>query len=242
MNRLQLELDRLFAPATTAANGDPIGASRAVRTLVLELALPADWERLSAVWRGVQLDLELPAPAIAVSGVDGLQLWFSLAVPASQDDGAAFLEGLRTRYLPDVAPKRVRLAATPADLPTLPPFETAPDRWSAFVAPDLAAVFAETPWLDVAPNDDGQATLLRALEPMPRDAFDAARRQLAAAAQGLPATPTSPMPADAPAPQQPEPTQTDPARFLVGVMNDETAPLALRVEAAKALLAAANRA
>ena len=54
--------------------------------MVLELTGPADWDVLSAVWRGVQADLELPAPAIAVSGTDGLQLWFSLEapVPAAQ--------------------------------------------------------------------------------------------------------------------------------------------------------------
>jgi hypothetical protein len=37
------------------------------------------------------------------------------------------------------------------------------------------------------------------------------------------------------------PRDPDPARFLSGVMNDETAPLALRIEAARILLADSRR-
>ncbi|MBP6421736.1 MAG: hypothetical protein KA271_02470, partial [Propionivibrio sp.] len=44
-----------------------------VRTMVLELSKPADWNGLSTVWQRVQSELELPAPAIAVSGKDGYQ-------------------------------------------------------------------------------------------------------------------------------------------------------------------------
>ena len=50
-----------------------------VRALVLELGRPADWDALLAVWQGVQADLALPAPTIAVSGTDAYQLWFSVA-------------------------------------------------------------------------------------------------------------------------------------------------------------------
>jgi hypothetical protein len=38
------------------------------------------------------------------------------------------------------------------------------------------------------------------------------------------------------------PRETDPARFLTDVMNDGTAPLALRIEAARILLSCAQRA
>lgn len=70
MNPLQTELQRLYSA--------PEGV---VRALVLELARPADWGLLSPVWRGLQTDLALPAPAVMVSGVDGYQLWLSLAEP-----------------------------------------------------------------------------------------------------------------------------------------------------------------
>ena len=75
MNRLDTEHQRLFASDPDAT------AEGRLRHLVLALSGPADWAPLSAVWRGVQADLDLPAPAIAVNGVDAFELWFSLADP-----------------------------------------------------------------------------------------------------------------------------------------------------------------
>ena len=222
---LQLELERLYG----------LGASSAgTRALVLELTQPAGWTQLSAVWKGVQSELDLPAPAIAVSGEDALQLWFSLASPVTPERGEAFLQGLHARYLSELGATLLHLLADAAALPPAPPVQTGADRWSAFVAPDLAAVFADTPWLDVAPNRDGQAALLRALEAMRPAAFDSACQRLGIADTASP-RPTS-------ATRAPLATasvghgQPEAMRFLQGVMNDSTAPLALRIEAAKALL------
>ena len=39
-----------------------------------------------------------------------------------------------------------------------------PEHWSAFVAPDLAHIFNDTPWLDLPPNLEGQAELLARLK------------------------------------------------------------------------------
>ncbi len=224
MTRLQTELERLYlaAPASLA------DAQGRVRALVLEAVQPASWDRLSAVWQGVQAELELPAPAIAVSGTDGVQLWFSLEAPVAAAQGHAFLDALRRRWLADLAPARVRLLPDPAaplrhaaHVPAL----LAEDQWSAFVAPDLAAVFADTPWLDVEPGEDGQAALLHGLHPIKPAAFAEALAHLRAPAQDAPApAPASPAHAD------------DPRAFLLRVMNDETVDLALRIEAAKALL------
>ena len=94
--RLLAELQRLFLPhepparpqaedaradtrATvtddaTAAWAD--GAGR-VRVLALALASETGWAPLAALWQGVQAELDLPAPAIAVDGRGALQLWFS---------------------------------------------------------------------------------------------------------------------------------------------------------------------
>ncbi|WP_162595683.1 hypothetical protein [Variovorax sp. PBL-E5] len=246
MNLLQFELDRLYGLGASAADGAAPGAGdegrqRGVRALVLELALPAGGRQISSVWQGVQSDLGLPAPAIAVSGVDGLQLWFSLASPISPRAGERFLQGLRARYLSDLGSAHVHLMADTAEFPAAPPVEISPDRWSAFVAPDLASVFSDTPWLDFPPNGEGQATLLRALEPMQQGAFEAALSQLGAiegGESGAPAASTAPGPTEVRACEQ---TDADPVRFLRGVMNDETAPLALRIEAAKALLPGARR-
>jgi hypothetical protein len=233
MNPLQFELDRLYGLGAGAAQGTTQASAQGVHALVLELSAPASWAQLSSVWTGVQSDLGLPAPGIAVSGVDGLQLWFSLASSAAPGAGERFLQGLRARYLQDVRSTQVRLFADASQLPPAPPFEAGPDRWSAFVAPDLASVFADTPWLDIPPNGEGQATLLRALEPIRQAAFDAALSQLGAIGDA-PAEPQPSAPTKAP---NFESGSADAERFLSGVMNDESAPLALRIEAAKALLA-----
>jgi hypothetical protein len=246
MNQLQFELDRLYGLGANAADGAAagvadVGRQRGIRALVLELALPAGWGQLSSVWKGAQSDLGLPAPAIAVSGVDGLQLWFSLASPISPSAGELFLQGLRARYLSDVGSTQVRLMSETAKFPAAPPVEISPDRWSAFVAPDLASVFADTPWLDFPPNGEGQATLLRALEPIQQLAFEAALNRLGAIKgdeSREPAALKVPAPAEM---RMCEQGDADAVRFLRGVMNDDTVPLASRIEAAKALLAYVKR-
>lgn len=219
MNRLATELHRLYA---TPAAGE-------VRALLLELARPADWDALGALWRGVQADLGLPAPGIAVSGTDGMQLWFSLQQPVGAALAADFLARLAARYLPAIAPARLRLL-TGGQLPTVPAQDAASGNWSAFVAPDLAPVFVDTPWLDIPPGADGQADLLARLDSTKPAAFDAALQALA---------PVAAAPAPAGATPQHASTDVDPRRFLQGVLNDTTAPLALRIEAARALLASA---
>ena len=92
MQRLDVELDRLYAA--------PAGL---VRALVLEVLQPTGWDALSEVWQGVQMELELPAPAIAVSGSDGLQLWFSLETALPAAAAHDFLEALRLRFLPHLS-------------------------------------------------------------------------------------------------------------------------------------------
>ena len=243
MNRLQSELHRLYLPRSQArvepdaqpsALIDPLGS---VRAMVMELTLPPSWELLSKVWHGVQTELELPAPAIAVSGIDGLQLWFSLAEPIAASKAHAFLESLRARFLPDIDSRRVRLmpgshaSALPQERHArlVPALQEQTGNWSAFVAADLAPVFADTPWLDLEPNEEGQATLLRGLNVMKPAVFEEALKRLGPITTNIDAPLTHPNPATAAADEGPE-------RFLLRVMNDETVALALRIEAAKALL------
>lgn len=242
MSRLANELLRLFDLGATAA---PPGTTRA---LVLELARPADWALLSLVWKGVQSELELPAPAIAVSGTEGLQLWFSLTEPLPAAEAENFLEALRLRWLADVARKRLRLltavdAAALADdahrAQPVPALNPGTGNWSAFVAPDLAPLFADTPWLDLPPGDEGQAVLLAPLKPITRAQWRTAQELLRPAP---PVAPADAPPAAAQAFVHPgRSTQADPQAFLLSVMNDAAVPLALRIEAAKALLPKAVR-
>lgn len=248
MNRLQTELQRLYAgPADTP--GAPSGHGVLCRAFALELARPGDWAALSTLWKAVQTDLELPAPAIAINGHDGLQLWFSLSAPADAAQVQSWADRLCRRYLPEVPAHRWALLPGPwtAGRFPVPARQAAPtaegdDAWSAFVAPDLAAVFADTPWLEMAPSIDGQAEILARLTSIRPEAW-------ARACSALQPTETQPAQQDrethAAAPAAVPPAAVEAAadiraqaqRFLLSVMNDGDAPLAQRVEAAKALLA-----
>ena len=207
LNRLQTELQRL----------DLAGSA-----LVLELTGPGAWPALARLWHGVQSDLGLPAPAIAVNGADGYQLWFALSQAAPAAQATAFLAALRGRYLADIAPERIRTHTPPSF--GVPPLERSPGSWSAFVAPDLAAVFADGPCLDLAPGADAQADLLSRLQTI-------APADLERVLSGL--GPSAAPAANAVAPGG---AQADPRRFLEGVMNDPAVALYLRIEAAKGLL------
>lgn len=257
MSRLHDQFRRLFQPAGHAAGMAPMASGLPalvdeqgrVRALVLQLARPAEWPVLAAVWRGVQADLGLPAPAVAVNGSHGLQLWFSLVQPVPVALAQSFLESLRLRWLPELAAPRVALLPRPGDAgaagapqweeaaAVLAQQERAPGCWPAFIAPDLAAVFADTPWLDLPPSADGQADLLAALHSIAPDAWQAALQALAPPAAGDAAAPAAP-PAAATAPTTAGDGCASAAaeQFLLSVMNDAATPLALRIEAAKALL------
>ena len=228
----------LRRPPDTPDTPDPL-----TRALVLELASPADWSALGRVWAGVQAELDWPEPAIAVSGSDALQLWFSLQEAVSVAQAREVLLALQQRYLADLphGARRLRLWPQADGRPAAPiPAECAPEQWSAFVAPDLAPVFADTPWLDIPPGLDGQADLLRRLRSIGPTAWSAAR-------QGLAPAPMPTMPTSAPSSTEPRaavhpacapgPSATQsPRQFLLSVVNDAQAPLALRIDAAKALL------
>lgn len=258
MNRLQQELLRLYGlqagPDAHQGAGAPdeaqAQAAGAVRAMVLELARPADWATLSAVWASVQADLALPAPAIAVNGSDGCQLWLSLQEPVPVARASAFLAALQRRYLADMAPARMALypsmqASHAVPCRPVPALQADSGQWSAFITPDLVPMFTDEPWLVVPPNPDGQAKLLAPLACIAPEAFNLAWQRLVPAAVPAPAD-AAPGPA-APAAVPPAVPSDggsnggsdgglDPRRFLLGVMNNDRLDLALRIEAAKALL------
>lgn len=253
MSRLDLELHRLYRPPAPGpdAAAPLLAADGGLRALVLELHGPTDWPALARVWQGVQADLDLPAPAIAVNGDDGFQLWFSLAAPVPAALGAAFLGALRQRYLPDTPDRRLRQLPGaagwhPGPVPARQPGRQGDEQWSAFISQDLAPMFADTPWLDTPPNPDGQAGLLATLRSTSPGDWQQALETL-----GLQQAPAEPAATDAvPAAAGTVPalprftapgTEADPRRFLLAVMNDPAVPLALRIDAAKALLPGAGR-
>ena len=255
MNRLPSELHRLYAAQAPGPDTAPealrlIDDSGRVRAMVLSLARPADWQALAKVWQGVQVDLDLPAPAIAVSGTDAYQLWFSLAQPLPAAQALAFLESLRLRYLGDIKPQRVGLmpsmdGASPPRLQhanTVPALQ-ASGCWSAFVAPELAPVFADEPWLETAPNPEGQSSLLARLASIPLADFELALQGLSPAQAASLGTPVSvpDLVLDAVVNTMGQRKAAtglwlDPKSFLLEVMNNDAVELRLRIEAAKALL------
>ena len=231
--RLLSELTRLYAaPDRPLPTATAQGSAPGLRALALGLTRPADWAVLAPLWRGVQHEWNWPAPGIAVGGDGhGLQLWFSLAPSVSLTEAHALLDRLQRRWLPDVARERLWCwpsadgPATPGLPPVLPPQRLGPEQWSAFVAPDLAAVFGDAPWLDLPPGEDAQADLLAKLGSVPAADLDRALRPAESAHAAEPAAP--------PAGPAPHPTAR---AFLTAVMNDPSVALALRIEAAKALL------
>lgn len=223
-----------------------IDAQGSVRAMVLELAGPADWAAMAKIWSGVQADLSLPAPAIAVAGASGYQLWFGLAQAIAADEARAFGQALALHYLSDQV--RRRLVVWPGVVDgsfqharQVPSGLSDAGPWSAFVAADLAAMFADEPWLDLPPNPDGQAGLLSGLRCISPGQLDHALSVLKPARPTESAVMTSASPsadggADAAGQATSISAQSDPRRFLLEVMNNQTLALSLRIEAAKALL------
>jgi len=257
MSTLQSELSRLYSSNEHIRAGfvddEPslAGPDGLVRAMVLELSRPADWKLLSSVWSGVQSELGLPAPAIAVNGADGYQLWFSVATPVPKDQAIAFLEALRVRYLNAVAPERLAMSPSRDEAISasihhtgmVPTQRPATGLWSAFVAPDLAAIFAEEPWLDVAPSAEAQASILSGLKCMQPAGFQAV------IANGRPTDGTQSTTDQSILANTQEhrlglgakqalasATGSSPKQFLLDVMNDTTMEIHHRIEAAKALL------
>nr|WP_315232414.1 hypothetical protein [uncultured Albidiferax sp.] len=257
MNRLQAELCRLYllshftGEGANAEESALISHEGVVRAMVLELARPADWNGLSALWQGVQADLELPAPAIAVSGIDGFQLWFSLSDPVPAVEASNFIEFLRLRYLSNIARGRIDMwpsvdASSSGNFQNtkmVPAQIDETGQWSAFIAPDLAAVFSDERWIDVCPSADAQADILSRLVSIKAADFQMLLGRLHAAANSatspaaLAVTQRGGSRSDLePAAVKLSENSLDPKRFLQDVMNDRTVELHLRIQAAQALL------
>lgn len=245
MSRLPAEQRRLFA---AGPSGQLPAADPAVRALVLALHSPADWAALAPLWRGVQADFDWPEPAIAVNGSDAFELWFALADPLPRAEAVQLLAQLQRRYLPDVRADRLRAwpaADASAAPPVCPPFAAGPERWAAFVTSDLPAVFGDDPALDFEPGADAQSDLLARLRPITATPLRRARAVLTPPPKAAPPAMPAPVAQPAAATAVPAAASTarhdDPRAFLLSVMNDPTAPLALRIEAAKGLLLAPGR-
>ena len=156
MHKLIQELQRLYLPADSALTpelaaahmaGDvclplgPVDARGEVRALRITFRHAADWPQLASLYRQLQEELGLPAPAISVCGRAGYQLWLSLARPQPSALAARFLAALRSRFLGEMADAALSLRPAPDEQLAMAPDggELVPGRdplsgkWSAFI-------------------------------------------------------------------------------------------------------------
>ncbi|HZX30201.1 MAG TPA: hypothetical protein VFF03_02520 [Rhodocyclaceae bacterium] len=236
LQRLYFSEARLGSPAVALAlaGGEPVALDPSdpdgrTRAMVLVFQSAADWAAVADLFQAVQADLELPAPAISVSGRAGYEVWFSLAeaVPAAEAQG--FLEALRARYLSEIPAARLRQSPGDGPVNLVPALHGASGKWSAFIDPSMGGMFADEPGLEMAPSLDRQADLLAGFESIKPADF---RRAMASLLS--PAVTTGGVGEGAGLAVGGN--FTDPKRFLLAVMNDPSASPAWRIEAAKALL------
>lgn len=226
-----------------------VSADRRVRALVITLVRASDWGSLAALYQGVQDELELPPPALSVSPEAGLQVWFSLAVPVPLPAAERFLRILRQKYLADIP--EARLSLQPADgrggqgVSLVPSWHAEHGRWSAFIDPAMAGMFVDELGLEIAPNLDRQAEMLARIRSIPEKKF----QQVLALSEGLTNTgecPAGPHGDSRVATLPPafgsevrwilDGPFSDPKTFLFTVMNDPSANVGDRIQAAEALL------
>lgn len=265
MNKLMSELRRLYFrcdQAWPAGETDPaldlVDVNGMVRAMVIDFAKVGDWAAVANMYRAVQDDLDLPAPALSVSGHAGFRLWFSLAAPVLATEAAAFLGALQREYLADIPPANLQClpvadkVAFPAckRVGLVPALCQETGKWSAFIDPSMGSMFVDAPGLEMAPNLDRQADMLAGLASIEADAFRhavnvlpgglasgvAAGRAFAAPAAVVPAG-VGALPACS-AMLGVGGGFTDPRHFLLAVMNDPSASAHHRIKAAKALLCA----
>jgi hypothetical protein len=238
-----------------------VSADGMARAMVVNFSKPADWEAVANLYRLVQDDLDLPAPAISVSGRKGYRIWFSLGEPVPAAQATEFLDALCRRYLADIPAGNVEFApdtnqaaaGKQAVVKLVPALHMSSGKWSAFIDPSLGAMFIDEPGLEMAPNMDRQANILAGLESVKAADFQRALGILQQAAEAEATTaPVAPeASANLPDEAASQPCLdtgrrraklnvgehfSDPQSFLLAVMNDPSASARQRIKAAKALL------
>jgi hypothetical protein len=230
---------------------DLVSPAATTRVMVVRFARSSDWD--ANLYRAVQDELELPAPALSVSGRDGYRLWFSLAVPVSVAQARCFVATLGHRYLAelpaaqlDFQPAQLTAPAGPPVTTLVPALNATTGKWSAFIDPSMGGMFVAEPGLEMAPNPQRQADLLAGLRSMGDEDFQRALGQLqadeAADESAVPAAPSAELPGDAAAAHGRRTGLAlgghyrDPKSFLLAVMNDPSVGVDQRIKAARALL------
>jgi hypothetical protein len=216
-----------------------VSADGMARAMVINFNKASDWELAANLYLAVQNDLNLPAPAVSVSGNKGYGLWFSLSESVPVAEAHAFLDALRLKYLADLPADSLDLcpeSGLQSLMNLVPSLHTTTGKWSAYIDPSLGSMFMDEAWLEIAPNLDKQADILAGLESVRNDDFQKAASALrtpAAAQEDSPAVAHADIPR---ARLNINNEYTDPESFLLAVMNDPSASPRHRISAAKALL------
>lgn len=156
----------------------------------------AHWTLLCDVANALQAELDLPAPAVSVSGFDGYGLWLSLATPVSTALAQEFASLVRAAYFPDVK----SMAGAASTVVALPPcLNQETGKWAAFIHPGMGASFADESGLEMAPPLAGQVAFLEGLQRIDAAQFDAALEVLRRKHGAAPAAPVPVTPSVAPA-------------------------------------------
>ncbi len=224
------------------------------RVMVVSFARATDWEQVANLYQAVQDELDLPAPAVSVSGRKGYSLWFSLAEALPLAQIQAFLAALRLKYLADIPLAHLELQPNALAIKTLAPTRhNATGKWSAFIDPSMGSMFIVEPGLEMAPILDRQAGMLAGLKSIKTANFQRALSILQAPSEldGEPALTLAEAAARLPTKVSRPPdladgyrysklgegnTYADPRDFLLAVMNDSSVGVKQRIKAAKALL------
>lgn len=225
-----------------------------VRAMVVSFARATDWEQVANLYQAVQDELDLPAPAVSVSGRKGYSLWFSLAEALPLAQIQAFLAALRLKYLADIPLAHLELQPDALAIKTLAPARhNTTGKWSAFIDPSMGSMFIVEPGLEMAPILDRQAGMLAGLKSIKTANFQRALSILQAPSEldGEPALTLAEAAARLPTKVSRPPdladgyrysklgegnTYADPRDFLLAVMNDSSVGVKQRIKAAKALL------
>ncbi|MGF6114954.1 hypothetical protein ABIE30_005581 [Janthinobacterium lividum] len=143
-----------------------VTGSGLARALVLEFGGKgggeAHWSALCTIANAVQHELDLPAPAVSISGT-AFQLWLSLATPVPAAQARQFVQLLRSTFLP--ASTDILAVAPPAyvEQVALPPSLQPSSKWAAFIHPSMGAAFVDEPGLDMPPPPAAQLGFLESL-------------------------------------------------------------------------------
>lgn len=225
-----------------------VSADGMARAMVMSFKKPDDWDKVANLYQALQDELDLPAPAVSISGRKGYRLWFSLAEPVPVALTRGFLDALRRKYLAEITAVNFQLqpATGQAICKLAPALHAATGKWSAFIDPSMGAMFIAEPGLEMAPNMGRQADLLAGLKSIKAGDLQRALNVLQTAAEPAGSPDLTPAEGAARVPDTasgPPPARlnvgkdySDPKSFLLAVMNDASASARQRIRAAKALL------